>query len=299
MADAPFLFSLVADEVSDDLDEALAFAVDHDMTAIELTSLWGTPFEAATDALRSQARAALRRSDIRSAMVLSPAFKTLVIADVDTQPIASIPGWSDHVRLLESAMVTAVALDCPYVRVFTCRLDTGGQNPSPRLPGGGTFPPQRLEIISSILRDAANRANDLGLTVCVENVRSCFGNTGRNTAAILSAVDHPAVRTIWDPANDFVAGGTEFREGYEAVKPWIVHVHAKDAVVRIATTGLTEWTAIGRGALDWPGQLRALVDDGYPGLVSLETHWHPDGCSKSKSSHESFEGLLAALRNRP
>ena len=130
---------------------------------------------------------------------------------------------------------------------------------------------ERLAAIRAILLDAARRAEDLGLTLCVENVRSCFGNKGVNTAAILAAVDHPNVRAIWDPANDFVSGGEDFRPGYEATKPWMVHVHAKDATEIDAATGLTAWTAIGAGDLDWTAQICALIDDGYGGHISLET----------------------------
>ena len=160
-----------------------------------------------------------------------PAFKSLRLADADPDDLASLPGWREHLDQLTAAMDFAVAVGCPRVRLFTGRRDVGGDNPSPRLPDGGGLPAARLDAIRAILLDAARRAEDLGLTLCVENVRSCFGNTGRNTAAILAAVDHPSVRTIWDPANDFVSGGDDFRAGYEAVKPWMVHVHAKDATV--------------------------------------------------------------------
>ena len=54
---------------------------------------------------------------------------------------------------------------------------------------------------------------------------------GVNTAAILEAVDSPALRALWDPGNDFVSGGTPYPTGYEAVRPHILHVHVKDACV--------------------------------------------------------------------
>ncbi len=297
MTDLPFSFSLVDNEVSDDLNKSVAFAVDHGMRAIEVMSLWGVAFEDASHDMRLRAKGDLERSGIEPAMILSPAFKALRIDQAGPEPVTSIPGWREHMDLLEAAMETAVAIGCPRVRLFTCRLDSGGENPSPRLPDGGELPAKRVDVIRSILLDAARRAADLGLTLCVENVRSCFGNSGRNAATILAAVDHPAVRAIWDPANDYVAGGDSFRTGYEAVMPWMVHVHAKDATVLDATTGLTDWTAIGQGDLDWPGQLLALADDGYSGHISLETHWHPEGRSRARNSHDSFQGLLTAAKS--
>ena len=296
MPDHAFTYSLVANEVSDDLDQSMSFAVTHGMSALELDTVWGVPIETTDAEAHARVRDALQRAGLAAAMVLSPAFKSLRLADADPDDLASLPGWREHLDQLTAAMDFAVAVGCPRVRLFTGRRDVGGDNPSPRLPDGGGLPAARLDAIRAILLDAAGRAENLGLTLCVENVRSCFGNSGRNTAAILAAVDHPSVRTIWDPANDFVSGGDDFRAGYEAVKPWMAHVHAKDATVVDASTGLTAWTAIGQGDLDWPAQIRALLDDGYDGRISLETHWHPEGRSRAQNSHDSFTGLRRAVQ---
>ena len=296
MPDHAFTYSLVANEVSDDLDQSMSFAVTHGMSALELDTVWGVPIETTDAETHARVRDALQRAGLAAAMVLSPAFKALRLAGADPDKIESLPGWREHLDQLTAAMDFAVAVGCPRVRLFTGRRDVGGDNPSPRLPDGGGLPAARLDAIRAILLDAAGRAENLGLTLCVENVRSCFGNSGRNTAAILAAVDHPSVRTIWDPANDFVSGGDDFRAGYEAVKPWMVHVHAKDATVVDPATGLTAWTAIGQGDLDWPAQIRALLDDGYAGHISLETHWHPEGRSRAQNSHDSFTGLRRAVQ---
>ena len=296
MSDQTFTYSLVANEVSDDLDKSMSFAVTHGMSALELDTAWGVPIETADADARARVRDALRQAGLEATMVLSPAFKALRLADADPGNLASLPGWREHLDLLTAAMDFAAAIGCPRVRLFTGRRDVGGDNPSPRLPDGGGLSAERLDAIRAILLDAAGRADDLGLTLCVENVRSCFGNTGPNTAAILAAVDHASVRAIWDPANDFVSGGESFRAGYEAVKPWMVHVHAKDATVVDPATGLTAWTAIGQGDLDWPAQIRALLDDGYSGRISLETHWHPEGRSRAQNSHDSFTGLRGAVQ---
>ena len=296
MPDQTFTYSLVANEVSDDLDMSMSFAVTHGMSALELDTAWGVPIETADADARARVRDALRKAGLEATMVLSPAFKALRLADADPDRLASLPGWREHLDLLTAAMDFAAAIGCPRVRLFTGRRDVGGDNPSPRLPDGGGLSAERLDAIRAVLLDAAGRAEDLGLTLCVENVRSCFGNTGPNTAAILAAVDHASVRAIWDPANDFVSGGEGFRAGYDAVKPWMVHVHAKDATVVDPATGLTAWTAIGQGDLDWPAQIRALLDDGYSGRISLETHWHPEGRSRVQNSHDSFAGLRGAVQ---
>src|SRR5205814_9546365 len=95
---------------------------------------------------------------------------------------------------------------------------------------------------------------------------------------------------------DFVSGGVPYPDGYEAVRPRMLHVHVKDARVVDATTGLTRWEAIGEGEVDYQGQIRALLEDEYAGVVSLETHWRPSGSTPEAASRRSFDGLLTLVR---
>jgi sugar phosphate isomerase/epimerase len=93
---------------------------------------------------------------------------------------------------------------------------------------------------------------------------------------MLAAVDHPALKLIWDPANAFILGETPYPAGY-AVLPAqrIVHVHAKDCVMAGQKPA---WGPLGEMGVDWKGQIAALVRDRYQGALSLETHWRgPDG----------------------
>ena len=63
----------------------------------------------------------------------------------------------------------------------------------------------------------------------------------------------------------------------------------------ITASGLIAWECIGRGEVDFVGQLRALINDGFAGAVNLETHWHPEHRSKEANTRESFAGMLRAL----
>ena len=225
------------------------------------------------------------------------AFKILILPPGNVGNLASVDGWDQHRMELEGGIRVAQALDSPYVRVFSCRRDgmVGMGNPSPRLPDGGPLPADRLAGIAAVLRDAGDRADAAGLTLLVENVRSCWGNTAVNTVRILEATDHPRVKLNWDPSNGFVSGGNPFPPGYELARPWTAHVHVKDARVVDPSTGLIAWECVGRGEVDFVGQFRALIADGFAGAVNLETHWHPEGRSREANSRESFAGMLQAL----
>ena len=133
------------------------------------------------------------------------------------------------------------------------------------------------------------------MTLGLENVRSCWGNTGHNAARILAAVDHPRLRAIWDPGNDYVSGGVPYPDGYRAVLPYTVHVHVKDAAVVDAATGLTRWACIGTGEVDYAGQVAALRADGYRGALSVETHWRKPGDTGPESTRDTLAGLRRFL----
>ena len=295
--DLPFSVGVVNSEISSDVDVGVDVAADLGMSGIEIEDFWGRAAWQVDDALLERTRASVERGGLSVSAVGTQAFKILILPPGDVRDLASIDGWDQHRIELEGGIRVAQALDSPFVRVFSCRRDgmVGMGNPSPRLPDGGPLPADRLAGIAAVLRDAGDRADAAGVTLLVENVRSCWGNTAVNTVRILEATDHPRVKLNWDPSNGFVSGGDPFPPGYEIARPWTAHVHVKDARVVDPSTGLIAWECVGRGEVDFVGQLRALIADGFAGAVNLETHWHPEGRSKEANSRESFAGMLQTL----
>ena len=295
--DLPFSVGAVNRENSSDVDAGVAVAADLGMSQIEIEDFWGRAAWEVDDALLERTRAAVESAGLSVSSVGTQAFKILILPPGDVGDLASIDGWDQHRIELEGGIRVAQALGSPYVRIFSCRRDgmVGMGNPSPRLPDGGPLPADRLAGIAAVLRDAGNRADAAGVTLLVENVRSCWGNTAVNTVRILEAADHPRIMLNWDPSNDFVSGGDSFPPGHEIARPWTRHVHVKDARVVDHATGLIAWECVGRGEVDFVGQLRALIADGFAGAVNLETHWHPEDRSKEANSRESFAGMLEAL----
>jgi L-ribulose-5-phosphate 3-epimerase len=53
---------------------------------------------------------------------------------------------------------------------------------------------------------------------------------------------------------------------------------------------------MGGGVIDYVGQFRALLKDGYTGTMSLETHYLNAAKNKEASCTESMQGLLAEIR---
>ena len=234
---------------------------------------------------------------LQVAAVDPPAFKAIELDAVPAAEVTGHPAVAEHLEQVRRSCHAAGELGAGIVRVFSFRRSymTGAGNPSPREARGGSIPDALLPKIAAGLRAAAAVAAEHRVTLGLENVRSCWGNSGHNTARILAAADHPRLRAIWDPGNDFVSGGRPYPDGYRAVLPYLAHVHVKDAQVVDEATGLTRWTPIGGGAVDFAGQIAALRNDGYAGVVSVETHWRKPGDAGLQSTRETLAGLQRFL----
>ncbi len=115
----------------------------------------------------------------------------------------------------------------------------------------------------------------------------------RLRARLLAVVREQSLKINWDPGNAAARGETPYPDGYAKLpKDRIAHMHCKD-IVRKADGG-TDWAAMGKGIIDWAGQLRALKRDGYRGVLSLETHWRGAGTAE-ESTRQSMAGFKELL----
>lgn len=292
-----FAFGAISDEIHPDLESALRVMKELDMEYVELNTAWGKEVTDWSDDEVRTAAELIRRYDFKVSMVSSLFLKVCMLDTVEKGKVADNPQFREHIRMLKRSIEIAEACDAKLVRTYSFRRVgmVGLGNPSPILPRGGPIDGDTMDKIREGMRIACDIVQTAGMILGLENVRSCYGNSGENTRDIVDAVDSPVLKVVWDPANAYVSSGTAYPEGYEAVKPYVVHLHLKDAKIRDRTTGLTSWEAIGVGDVDYVSQMRALMADSYDGTLSLETHWHPESMSREESSRISWAGLLKVI----
>ena len=153
--------------------------------------------------------------------------------------------------------------------------------------GGYPAGPAPDEVLET-LHHAAEQAAAAGLHLAVEVENEFWADTGERTATMMAAIGHPALGVNWDPGNAFMAGDMPYPDGYRAVRPWVKHVHFKDA--EIDSHGQRRYTVFGQ--IDWASQIRALASDGYKGYISIETHLRP----KIKIAREELEMLRKFIK---
>jgi L-ribulose-5-phosphate 3-epimerase len=272
----------ITDEFSPDVDVALSAMENVGMTGAELRVVSGRNILDLSDAEVDRVSGVVRLHGMQVLSIASPLLKCELpgAPPVDPRLQQDIFGspytFQDQERLSKRAFEVADSTGARIIRVFSYWRTVD--------------PAACFDGIVTALRGLADRAADRGLIIGIENEPACNIGTGRETARLLAALDHPALKVVWDPANAMVLGETPYPDGYGALPAArIVHVHAKDCRVEDFKP---EWGPIGDLDVDWNGQLDALLRDGYSGWLSLETHWRgPNGDDKLEASRICGERL--------
>jgi len=155
----------------------------------------------------------------------------------------------------------AAALGASLIRVFPNEI-----------PKGATREETRDRIAAS-LREAAQRMPDnvrVGLETHGDFAR------GSTAAEIIRLADNPKLTIIWDAANSFAAGDST-AESARAVRPFLTHVHLRDARPQ---NDRQHWRPVlaGRGLVPLAEVVRLLDEANYDGYISFEweKYWHPE-----------------------
>jgi sugar phosphate isomerase/epimerase len=258
----------ITDEFSLDVEVALDAMSTLGMTIAELRLIGDRNIIDLTNEEVAAIRSRVEQRGMRVLSIASPVLKCVLpdappLDDRFQQDVfGSAYTIADQPRLSQRAMEIAEIAGAQFIRVFSYWRTAA--------------PEQCHDQIVEALRDLADRAGKRGLTIGLENEHACNVATGAEAGRILAALDHPALKSIWDPANAFLLGETPFPDGYSKLPASrVAHVHAKDCFVE---GHKPTWGPVGEMGIDWRGQIAALKRDGYEGAISLETHWRgPDG----------------------
>lgn len=258
----------ITDEFSPMLSEALPFMQEIGMTGAELRVVDGKNILDLNEDERKRTREAIQSAGMKVVSIASPVLKCVLpnAPEVDGRfqhdVFASRHTFEDQPRLTEHAIKVAQFFDAPIVRVFTYWR---------------TVQPERCEgAIVKALSGLAALGEKENVIIGLENEHACNVGTAEETARILQLVTNKKLMVVWDPANALCAGEYPFPHGYARLpKERIAHVHAKDC--HIGKDGKPVWGPLGTRDVLWKEQIRALLDDGYRGYISLETHWKGPG----------------------
>lgn len=252
----PARFTIISDEVSQDLPDIVRFVKEFELPGIELRSMFGRAFKDLTPADVAEIKRVASNEGWKIIGCASPVFK----CDIDdTAAIAA------HVDQFKRSLAVAHELGAGIVRVFTFLRRSAAET-------------QRLlPRIAQHLEELRTAAAGSKVTIGIENEASCMIGTAAESAAICRALPNPQFGIVWDPCNVLYVPDVriEATADFAALAGRIAHIHVKDARSVAPQPGHHPAVAspVGLGDVGWRRHLAQIAQSGYQGMFSLETHW--------------------------
>ncbi len=181
-----------------------------------------------------------------------------------------------HMEALKRVIDMAHVLGSPLVRIMTPKKEQilwgyGGAEKWNVAHGA-------WDAMLPLIAPAVAVARDAGVTLVVETGNGTMVNSNYTARKLIDDLDaRDVLQVLWDPANNCWCHERAFPEGYEEVRGgYLGHVHIKDVQVDTPRATLTV-KRMGEGQL--ADQFQPMADamraDGYDGVVSFESVYHP------------------------
>ncbi|MDR7328362.1 sugar phosphate isomerase/epimerase family protein [Corynebacterium guangdongense] len=238
-----------ADEISRDLDEQIALLNALNIRFVEFRSAWGTKVLDLSEEQLATAKAKLDEAGIRLSSVGSDLGKIQI-----TDP------FEGHLERTRHGVKVAKFFGAKYIRLFSFFI-----------PEGEDADQYRDEVLRRT-REMVALAEAGGVTLLHENEKGIYGDIPRRVADLMSSVDSPHYRAIFDPANYVQSGAKPVDEAYPLVKEYVDYIHVKDATTPTAEHPIGLITPAGQGDGQFQELFATLKEDGFDGFFSIEPH---------------------------
>ena len=129
-----------------------------------------------------------------------------------------------------------------------------------------------MELVVKSMKEIAGHAKQRNVTVCVET-HDDWCNP-KHLAEVLKKVNHPSIAINWDIMHPVRTKNATMDEAFEAIKPYIRHVHFHDGINN--KEGKNVLVEIGKGEIDHKRAVELLKTINYGGYLSGEwIKWEP------------------------
>ncbi len=272
MSKATFTLSAFGDEIAVDLDEQLQLLNELKIGYLELRSAWGKNVLHMDDDDVTRVRQVCAGHGVAVGCIGSPIGKSPIQDPIEKE-------LSNLARICQ----IGEALDCRRIRMFSFYPPDTSSN---------ARYDEYVEDATARLIQLTELAEREGFTLLLENEKGIVGDTLARCHALVSAVDSPHLRFLWDPANFVQVGEAQVTErGWPLLGDYVGYVHIKDA-------HLSDGSICAAGEGD--GQVKELLirlkDSGYQGFLALEPHLALAGHSSGFSGVSGMTYAVDALR---
>ncbi len=199
-----------------------------------------------------------------------------VFAGLTTANVAGDTAHTSHMDALKRVIDMAHIVGSPLVRIMTNRKEQilWGKNGAEKWNVAHGAWDKTLPLIAPSIELAKSE----GVTLVVETGNGTMVNSNFTARKLIDDLDAKSVlKVLWDPANNCWCHERAWPDGYEAVRDgYLGHLHIKDVQVDTPRATL-EVRRMGEGQLadQFAPIANALHKDGYEGVVSFESVYHP------------------------
>ena len=181
-----------------------------------------------------------------------------------------------HMDALKRVIDMAHVVGSPLVRIMTNKKEQilWGRNGAEQWNVAKGAWDATLPLIAP----ACDVARDAGVTLVVETGNGTMVNSNWTARKLIDDLDAKDVlKILWDPANNCWCHEEAYPRGYDTARDgYLGHIHIKDVQVDTPSATL-EVRRMGEGQLadQFPPLADALRADGYDGVISFESVYHP------------------------
>lgn len=200
-----------------------------------------------------------------------------------------------HIDALKRVIDMAHVVGSPLVRIMTPKKEQilwGSNGAEKWNVAHGAW-----DAMLPLIAPACDLARDAGITLVVETGNGTMVNSNYTAGKLIDDLGAKDVlKVLWDPANNCWCHENAWPDGYDAVRGgYLGHVHIKDVHVDTprATLKVCE---MGKGQLApmFSPIASALRADGYDGVISFESVYHP-GDGDFESGFRNSIGLFKEI----
>ena len=156
---------------------------------------------------------------------------------------------------METLCEIAKVLNCKYIRMFSFFMPEGRD------------PADYRDAVIEKLRKFIAIAEKHDVILMHENEKDIYGDVLSRCVDLMQTLNSAHFKSAFDFAN-FVQCGEDTAKCWDALRPYIVYIHIKDAV---STDKENVLCGTGEGKI--PELLhKAIVEEGYTGFLTLEPH---------------------------
>ena len=262
---------VICDGISRDLSHAIDVMDEFDLTYAELQFVGDTEVGD-----HSPAEIAAIDTLLRDRGKPVSCLSRHVFAGLTTANTPEDEAHTRHMDALKRVIEMAHIVGSPLVRIMTNKKEQilWGHNGAEKWNVAHGAWDKTLPLIAP----AVELARAEGITLVVETGNGTMVNSNYTARKMIDDLDGKDVlKVLWDPANNCWCHERAFPDGYDKVKDgYLGHVHIKDVQVDTPRATL-DVRRMGEGQLADQFQpiADALRSDGYGGVISFESVYHP------------------------